>query len=74
MEMLTGDREYWETYDGHIAFYKYGVKAVWFMFAVLKELSGFIYPISAVRGEKSKKFIEYSRKYSISIVDFKLYW
>lgn len=52
MEMLTGDREYWETYDGHIAFYKYGVKAVWFMFAVLKELSGFIYPISAVRGKK----------------------
>lgn len=45
MEMLKGDREYWETYDGHIAFYKYGLKAIWFMFAVLKELSGFIYPI-----------------------------
>lgn len=74
MEMLTGDGEYWETYDAHIAFYKYGVEAIWFMFAVLKELSGFIYPISAVRGKKSKKFIEYSRKCSISVVDFKLYW
>lgn len=29
------------------------------MFAVLKELSDFIYHIPVVRGEKSKKFIEY---------------
>lgn len=49
MEMLEDNREYWETYDSHIAFYKYGVKAIWFMFAVLKELSGFIYPICAVK-------------------------
>lgn len=74
MEMLKGDREYWETYDGHIAFYKYGVKAIWFVFAVLKELSGFIYPVSAVRGKKSKKCLEDWRKCSFSIADFKLYW
>ena len=36
MNMLKGDRKYWETYDGGIAFYKYGVKTIWFMFAVLK--------------------------------------
>lgn len=52
------------------AFYKYGVKAIRFMFAVLKELSGFI---PAVGGKKSKKFIEYSKKCSISFAYFKLY-
>lgn len=36
MKMLKGDKKYRETYDGGIAFYKYGVKALWFMFAVLK--------------------------------------
>lgn len=40
------------------------------MCAVLKELSGFI---PTVGGKKSKKFIEYSKKCSISIAYFKLY-
>lgn len=42
MGTLKDDRKYWETYNGGIAFFKYRVKAIWFMFAVLKELSGFI--------------------------------
>lgn len=77
MNMLKGDRNDWETYGGGIAFYKPGVKAIWLMFAVLKELlqelSIFIYGIPAVTKKKSKKCIEYSRKCCISITYLKLY-
>lgn len=59
MNMLKGDRNYWETYGGGIAFYKPGVKAIWLMFAVLKELlqelSVFIYGIPAVRKKKMQE-------------------
>lgn len=37
MKILKDDRKYWETYNGGIAFYKYGIKASWFMFAGLKK-------------------------------------
>lgn len=59
MNMLKGDRNYWETYGGGIAFSKPAVKAIWLMFAVpkelLQELSVFIYGIPAVRKKKNPR-------------------
>lgn len=72
MKMLKGDRKYRETYDGGIAFYKYGVKAIWFMFAVLKNWV-VLFILVLQLGKKSKKCIEYSRKCNVSIAYFKLY-
>lgn len=72
MNMLKGDRKYWETYDDGIAFYRYGVKAIWFMFAVLKNWV-VLFILFLQLGKKSKKHIEYSRKCRVSIAYFKLY-
>lgn len=68
MGTLKDDRKYWETYNGGIAFFKYKVKAVWFMFAVLKNWVVLFLQLRKIY----KKCIEYSRKWSISIAYFKL--
>lgn len=62
MKRLKDDRKYWETYDGGIAFYKYGVKAIWFMFAVLKDLNGFL---PAVRKNNPRNLLNTQEKATI---------
>lgn len=72
MKVLKGDREYWETYDGHIAFYKYGVKAFDSCLLCLKNWV-VLFILFLQLGGRTTKFIEASRKCSISIARFKLY-